>query len=123
MNGIALATTLSTTSRARSSPRPASTIPSISARTLGGAAISGSGPANAAAPASKGAAAILVLQEKNAPPALLGGPTRFWLGRVEGVPVATALSYAGHGVVNVEAVATLPEWEPPRTRFGAKRSF
>ncbi len=42
-----------------------------------------------------------------APLALLGGPTRFWLARREGEPVATALSYSGHGVVNVEAVATL----------------
>ena len=43
-----------------------------------------------------------------APPALLGGPTRFWLACVDGVPVATALSHVAHGVVNVEAVTTLP---------------
>ena len=43
-----------------------------------------------------------------APHALLGGPTRFWLARHNGEPVATALSYTGDGVVNVEAVATLP---------------
>ncbi|MBL8927278.1 MAG: GNAT family N-acetyltransferase [Pseudonocardia sp.] len=43
-----------------------------------------------------------------APPALLGGPARFWLARVDGEPVGTALSYVAHGVVDVEAVATLP---------------
>jgi GNAT superfamily N-acetyltransferase len=45
-----------------------------------------------------------------APPTLLGGPTRFWLAHADGEPVATAMSYAGHGLVNVEAVATLPEY-------------
>jgi hypothetical protein len=45
-----------------------------------------------------------------APAALLGGRTRFWLATVDGVPAATALSYTGHGVVDVEAVATLPEF-------------
>lgn len=44
-----------------------------------------------------------------APPALLGGPTRFWLARIDGRPVATALSHTAHGVVSVEAVATLPD--------------
>jgi GNAT superfamily N-acetyltransferase len=48
--------------------------------------------------------------ESPAPPALLGGSTRFWLARVDGEPAATALSYTGHGVVNVEAVATLPRY-------------
>lgn len=43
-----------------------------------------------------------------APPSLLGGPTRFWLARADGEPVATALSHTGHGVVDVECVATLP---------------
>ncbi len=43
-----------------------------------------------------------------APPALLGGPTRFWLAWADGEPVGTALSYVAHGVVDVEAVATLP---------------
>jgi ribosomal protein S18 acetylase RimI-like enzyme len=43
-----------------------------------------------------------------APPALLGGAARFWLARVDGEPAAAALSYAAHGVVDVEAVATLP---------------
>jgi len=43
-----------------------------------------------------------------APPALLGGPTRFWLARVDGEPAAVALSYTAHGVVDVEAVAALP---------------
>lgn len=43
-----------------------------------------------------------------APPKLLGGRTRFWLARLDGEPVATALSYTAHGIVNVEAVATLP---------------
>lgn len=46
--------------------------------------------------------------ESPAPPSLLGGPTRFWLAHADGEPVATAMSYTGHGVVNVEAVATLP---------------
>ncbi|GEL25283.1 hypothetical protein PSU4_42370 [Pseudonocardia sulfidoxydans NBRC 16205] len=44
-----------------------------------------------------------------APPALLGGPTRFWLARLDGAPVAAALSHTAHGVVSVEAVATLPD--------------
>jgi GNAT superfamily N-acetyltransferase len=48
------------------------------------------------------------MPESPAPPSLLGGPMRFWLARADGAPVATALSYTGHGVVNVEAVATLP---------------
>jgi hypothetical protein len=43
-----------------------------------------------------------------APPALLGGPTRFWLARVDGEPAAVTLSYTAHGVVDVEAVAALP---------------
>ncbi|MCE3555478.1 N-acetyltransferase [Pseudonocardia sp. RS11V-5] len=43
-----------------------------------------------------------------APPALRGGPARFWLAHVDGRPVATALSWTGHGVVDVECVATLP---------------
>ena len=43
-----------------------------------------------------------------APPALLGGPARFWLAWADGEPVGTALSYVAHGVVDVEAVATLP---------------
>jgi len=45
-----------------------------------------------------------------APAALLGGRTRFWLATVDGVPAATALSYTAHGVVDVEAVATLPQF-------------
>ena len=43
-----------------------------------------------------------------APPRLLGGATRFWLAHVDGAPAAVALSYTAHGVVDVEAVATLP---------------
>jgi GNAT superfamily N-acetyltransferase len=46
--------------------------------------------------------------ESPAPPSLLGGPTRFWLAYADGEPAATAMSYTGHGVVDVEAVATLP---------------
>ena len=42
------------------------------------------------------------------PAALLGGCVRFWLATVDGEPAATAMSYRGHGVVDVEAVATLP---------------
>jgi hypothetical protein len=42
------------------------------------------------------------------PPELLGGGARFWLATVDGEPAATAMSYRGHGVVDVEAVATLP---------------
>jgi hypothetical protein len=41
------------------------------------------------------------------PAALLGGPHRFWLARVDGEPVACAAAAVGHGVVDVEAVATL----------------
>lgn len=43
-----------------------------------------------------------------APPALLGGATRFWLAHADGEPVATAVSHVAHGVIDVEAVATLP---------------
>lgn len=43
-----------------------------------------------------------------APTGLLGGPTRFWLARLDGEPVATAVSHTAHGAVDVEAVATLP---------------
>jgi hypothetical protein len=43
------------------------------------------------------------------PPSLLGGATRFWLARVGGEPVATAVSHTAHGVTDVEAIATLPE--------------
>jgi GNAT superfamily N-acetyltransferase len=39
---------------------------------------------------------------------LLGGPHRFWLARWHGEPVACAAACTGHGVVDVEAVATLP---------------
>jgi hypothetical protein len=39
--------------------------------------------------------------------AVLGGATRFWLGLVDGRPVATAWSHTAHGVNAVEAVATL----------------
>lgn len=46
--------------------------------------------------------------ESPAPPALLGGPTRFWLATLDGEPAATALSHTAHGVTSVEAVATLP---------------
>lgn len=42
------------------------------------------------------------------PSGLLGSATRFWLGRAAGRPVATAMSYAAHGVVSVEMIATLP---------------
>ncbi|MGD9987260.1 GNAT family N-acetyltransferase [Pseudonocardia sp.] len=45
-----------------------------------------------------------------APAGLLGGATRFWLARVEGEPAAVALSHTGHGLVDVEAVATLPRF-------------
>ncbi|MCE0765672.1 GNAT family N-acetyltransferase [Pseudonocardia kujensis] len=44
------------------------------------------------------------------PPALLGGPARFWLAHADGRPVATALSWTGHGVVDVECVTTLPRY-------------
>lgn len=47
--------------------------------------------------------------ESPAPTGLLGGPHRFWLATLDGEPAATALSYVAHGVVNVEAVATLSE--------------
>jgi hypothetical protein len=52
-------------------------------------------------------AAGFAAPESPAPPGLLGGPTRFWLAAVDGEPAATALSHVAHGVVNVEAVATL----------------
>lgn len=43
-----------------------------------------------------------------APPALLGSASRFWMAYRGGEPVATALSHVAHGVVEVDAVATLP---------------
>jgi GNAT superfamily N-acetyltransferase len=46
----------------------------------------------------------------DAPAGLLGGPHRFWLARVDGEPVACAASSTGHGVVDVEAVATIAEY-------------
>ncbi|GAA1862730.1 hypothetical protein GCM10009836_48810 [Pseudonocardia ailaonensis] len=45
-----------------------------------------------------------------APSGLLGGPARFWTARLDGHAVATALSWTGRGVVDVECVATLPEY-------------
>lgn len=48
------------------------------------------------------------MPESPAPEALLGGATRFWLAHADGDPVATAVSHSAHGVVDVEAVATLP---------------
>lgn len=44
-----------------------------------------------------------------ADPRVLGGPLRIWVGYVEGRPVATAAARLGHGIVDVEAVATLPD--------------
>jgi hypothetical protein len=38
---------------------------------------------------------------------VLGGPTRLWLGFVDGCPVATALAHVAAGVNNVEMIATL----------------
>jgi predicted GNAT family acetyltransferase len=38
---------------------------------------------------------------------VLGGPTRFWVGFVDGHPVATAAAHVASGVNNVEMVATL----------------
>ena len=38
---------------------------------------------------------------------VLGGPTRFWLGLVDGEPVATAVTHVAGGVNDVEMVATL----------------
>lgn len=48
------------------------------------------------------------LPRSPAPAELLGGPTRFWLARRNGEPVAASLSHTAHGVVDVEAVAVLP---------------
>jgi GNAT superfamily N-acetyltransferase len=41
---------------------------------------------------------------------VLGGPTRFWVGFVDGRPVATAAAHVAAGVNNVEMVATLDGW-------------
>jgi hypothetical protein len=51
------------------------------------------------------------------PTLLLGGSHRFWLARSHGEPVACAASSTGHEVVDVEAVATLPQHR--RCRLGA----
>ena len=44
-----------------------------------------------------------------ADPAILDGPFRFYLGRRDGRPVATAGARLGHGLVDVEWVACLPD--------------
>jgi GNAT superfamily N-acetyltransferase len=44
------------------------------------------------------------------PAALLGGPHRFWLARWRGEPAATASAFVSDHVVDVEAVATLPDF-------------
>ncbi len=41
-------------------------------------------------------------------PAFLDGPVQLFLGLVDGRPVATAGAREGHGVVDVDWVATLP---------------
>jgi GNAT superfamily N-acetyltransferase len=41
---------------------------------------------------------------------VLGGPTRFWLGFVDGHPVATGAAHVSAGVNNVEMIATLEEF-------------
>ena len=41
-------------------------------------------------------------------PGLIGGPTRAWLGYVEGEPVSVAMAHVGAGAVLVEYVAALP---------------
>lgn len=50
---------------------------------------------------------------------LAGGPVRFRLARVDGVPVAAAASHAAHGVVNLCMAATLPA----ARRLGAWRAL
>lgn len=44
-----------------------------------------------------------------ADPRVLGGPLRMWVGYEQGRAVATAAARLGHGIVDVEAVATLPD--------------
>lgn len=44
-----------------------------------------------------------------ADPAVLGGPLRVWVGYEGDRPVATAAARVSHGVIDVEAVATLPD--------------
>ena len=44
---------------------------------------------------------------KSLPASLLGGPHRFWLGYRDGELAAVSAAYLGHGVVDVEMVATL----------------
>lgn len=40
---------------------------------------------------------------------VLGGPLRMWVGYADGRAVATAAARLGHGIVDVEAVATVPD--------------
>ncbi len=54
------------------------------------------------------AAAGFGLPASPVPAGLLGGPHRFWLAYRDGVPAGVSAAYVGHGVVDVEAVATLP---------------
>lgn len=42
------------------------------------------------------------------PPAVLDSGVRYWLGDLDGQPVAAASSFVGHGVVNLCLAATLP---------------
>ncbi|WP_019876785.1 GNAT family N-acetyltransferase [Sporichthya polymorpha] len=42
-------------------------------------------------------------------PRVLGGPVRVWVGYADGRAVSTAAARLGHGIVDVEAVATLPD--------------
>jgi hypothetical protein len=42
-------------------------------------------------------------------PRILGGPMRVWVGYADGRPAATAAARLGHGIVDVEAVATAPD--------------
>jgi hypothetical protein len=48
---------------------------------------------------------------------VLGGPTRFWVGFVDGRPVATAAAHVAAGVNDVEMIATLDGWRGKR--YGA----
>lgn len=66
-------------------------------------------------------AAGFAASEVAGPIGLLAGPRRFFLAHYRGRPVAASSAFVGEGVVDVEAVATLPEYR--RRGFGTAVSW
>jgi GNAT superfamily N-acetyltransferase len=66
-------------------------------------------------------AAGFAASEVAAPTGLLAGRRRFFLAHYQGQPVAASSAFVGDGVIDVEAVATLPEYR--RRGFGTAVSW